>query len=243
MILWDYIQNQSIIIGCYLFPYINPYFIYIYKNVNYWYFCFFPIKPVIIEPTTSEWINICSLINCNSNSNSNSNSKSKNYQLVNTDILSKSNVKNEYYSFYKLFYSNYDYNSENEPTKEHLFIGKLKDNTYICKVCFPNHVKYMFDLNESTTETDFDFSLLYVEYSHWKMSNPIQLPFNNYMLQPYNELFTPTFVLRQLQTQTEYYYFDMDYTLSILDSNLVNIKLNSTQYLLLQVNSYEIIQR
>lgn len=231
--VWDYIQNQSIVIGCYLFPYIHPYFIYIYKNVNYWYFWFFPKNPTIIEPTTSEWINICSLINCDTNS--------KNYQLVNTDILSKNNIKNEYYSFYKSFYLNYDYNSENEPTKEHLFIGKLKDNTYICKVCFPKHVKYMFDSTDSSTETDF--SLLYVEYSHWKMSNPIQLPFNNYMLQPYNELFTPTFVLRQLQTQTEYYYFDMDYILSILDSNLVNINLNSTQYLLLQPNSYEIIQR
>jgi hypothetical protein len=162
-------------------------------------------------------VNICSLVLI-----------SKKYQLVNTNIIQKENnnnnnidIEKEYYSFYKTFYSNYNYSEDisddSVVTKEHLFIAKLKNNKYICKVCFSNHVKYIFDdLGQKKEESDT--SLLYVEYSHPKMRTLISLPFSNHMIQPYNELFTPAFILRQLQTQTEYYYFDMDYTLTILDT-------------------------
>ena len=75
------------------------------------------------------------------------------------------------------------------------------------------------------------------------MTKPIILPFPNGMLQPFNELFTPAFVLRQLQTQTLYYYYDMDYELTILDQELRTVKLNSKQYILLHKNAYEIIGR
>ena len=98
---------------------------------------------------------------------------------------------------------------------------------------------------EKKEVVEMDTTLLYVEYSHPKMMVPVSVPFTNHMLQPYNELFTPTFVLRQLQTQTEYYFFDMDYTLIILDSNLNRMYLNSKQYILWQPNpdNYTIIQR
>ena len=246
----NYFWENTIKLGWYIFPYIEPYFMYVYKKIESWYLNYFAVKPVIIEPTSSEWINICSLITI-----------ANKYQLVNTNIIQNENndVKKEYYSFYKSFYSNYDYLEKTESleavTKEHLFIAKLENNKYICKVCFPKHVKYMFDYQDNRDQEpekkdddeDIDTSvlLLYIEYSHPKMKNPINLPFTNNMLQPYNELFTPTFVLRQLQTQTEYYYFDMDYTLIILDSNLNRIYLKSNQYLLWQPNpdSYTLIQR
>ena len=232
-------------LGFYIFPYIEPYIIYVYKHIEFWY----TKKPIIIEPTTSEWINICSLVII-----------AKKYQLVNTNIIQTENVKKEYYSFYKSFYSNYEYlENENDKsleeddktiTKEHLFIARLKNNKYICKVCFSKHVKYMFDYQEEDEEEEekeeeMNTSLLYVEYSHPKMTTSISLPFTKHIIQPFNELFTPAFVFRQLQTQTEYYYFDMDYTLTILDSNLNRILLNSTQYILWQPNpdNYTIIQR
>jgi hypothetical protein len=242
-IFWENIIKMSL----YIFPFIEPYIIYGYKYIESWY-----VKPpIIIEPTTSEWINICSLVIIG-----------QKYQLVNTNIIqnnhsAENDVKKEYYSFYKSFYSNYDYsrddtNDNESVTKEHLFIAKLKNNKYICKVCFPKHVKYMFDyLEESETDEKKDTmeesetSLVYVEYSHPKMTTQISVPFSNNMLQPYNELFTPAFILRQLQTQMEYYYFDMDYELIILDSNLNRICLNSKQYILWQPNpdNYTIIQR
>lgn len=249
----NYIWENIMKFSWYIFPVIKPYIICVSKIMESWHLHFFAVKPMIIEPTTSEWINICSLVII-----------TKKYQLVNTNLsssnLSSSSSKKEYYSFYKTFYSNYDYleNKETEEnnavTKEHLFIAKMKNNKYICKVCFPKHVKNTFsEGTEEGTEEDekiekgeMDTTLLYVEYSHPKMNMPIGLPFTNNMLRLYNELFTPAFVLRQLQTQTsESYYFDMDYTLTILDSNLKRIHLNSSQYIFCQPNpdNYLVIQR
>ena len=239
---YDIFWENIIKLGLYIFPLIEPYIIYVFKHIELW-----SIKPIIIEPNTSEWVNICSLVLI-----------SKKYQLVNTNIIHNedetNDIKKEYYSFYKSFYSNYNYSeddNENENdndtsavTKEHLFIAKLKNNKYICKVCFTNHIKYMFDELDIENE-EMDTSLLYVEYSHPKMVTPVSLPFSNHMIQPYNELFTPAFVLRQLQTQTEYYYFDLEYRITILDSNLNRVVLKSNQYLLWQPNpdNYAIIQR
>ena len=246
---YDIFWENIIKLGLYIFPIIEPYVIFVYKYIDSWYLK----TPIIIEPiTSSEWVNICSLVLI-----------SKKYQLIDTNIIQKDNdnnnnnndIKKEYYSFYKTFYSNYNYSEEEEEekkeeeeghrvvTKEHLFIAKLKNNKYICKVCFTNHVKYMFDDIGQVEESDI--SLLYVEYSHPKMRTPICLPFSNHMIQPYNELFTPAFILRQLQTQTEYYYFDLNYTLIILDSNLKRTVLKSNQYILWQPNpdNYTIIQR
>ena len=125
--IWENIMKFS----WYIFPVIKPYIICVSKIMESWHLYFFAVKPMIIEPTTSEWINICSLVII-----------TKKYQLVNTNISSldissseDSSSKKEYYSFYKTFYSNYDYletEGNNAVTKEHLFIAKMKNNTYIC---------------------------------------------------------------------------------------------------------------
>jgi len=196
--------------------------------------------PIIKEPLALEWIDICSLLYVGDK-----------YTLVNTNIINNKNVEDEYLAFYKSFYSNYNYSEDSSDfvTKEHVFIAKKKDNQYICKVCFPGHVKCIVsdELNPEVEETDVEeneVSFLYIEYVHPKMMDtPIPLPFPNGLLQPLNELFTPAFVLRQLQTQTNYYYFDMDYQITILDNNLNTFELKSHQYLLLHKNTYEIIHR
>ena len=114
--IWENIMKFS----WYIFPVIKPYIIFVSKIMESWHLYFFAVKPMIIEPTTSEWINICSLVII-----------TKKYQLVNTNISSldissseDSSSKKEYYSFYKTFYSNYDYletEGNNAVTKEHLF--------------------------------------------------------------------------------------------------------------------------
>lgn len=234
---------------------INKYLFDIYFNVHIWYYqhiakYVYFIKPKLIEPKLSEWIEISSLIHLIHN-NYNYNT----YELVNTNITTTTtkNIEAEYYSFYKTFYSNYVYSDHNDTnyyqnqnniTKEHVFISKNKDNHYLCRVCFPKHVKTIYiDNNESLNKIE-EMSFLYIEYFHpTKMYKPIPLPFPNEMLQPLNELFTPAFVLRQLQTQTNYYYFDMDYILTILDQDLRTFELKSNQYIFIHKYNYEIIDR
>ena len=231
---------------------INKYLFNIYFNVNIWYYqniakYVYFIKPKLIEPELPEWIEISSLIHLLHN-NYNYNT----YELVNTNITTTKNIESEYYSFYKTFYSNYVYcenkdtTSQNQNiTKEHVFISKNKDNKYLCKVCFPKHVKTIYIDNDlKKEEKNQEMSFLYIEYFHpTKMYKPIQLPFPNEMLQPLNELFTPAFVLRQLQTQTNYYYFDMNYILTIIDQDLCTFELTSNQYIFIHKYNYEIIDR
>ena len=225
------------------YSWLQNYLISFYLNINVWYykniakyfnFQYFNFKPKLIEPEDNTWIDICSLIYIN-----------RDYELVHTNILKNKNIEQEYYSFYKTFYSNYIYSEEckeegQSVTKEHLFVTKYEDDQYLCRVCFPGHVKIMDVDTDGSTEISF----LYIEYFHpKKMAQPIILPFPNGMLQPFNELFTPAFVLRQLQTQTQYYYYDMDYELTILDQDLRTVKLYSNQYIFLHKCNYEIIER
>lgn len=250
--IYDNVSRQ---LNIWLFSEIPNYLLYFGFNMYIWYLKnvekYVIVKnPIIKEPLVSEWIDICSLLCIDYK-----------YQLVNTNIINNKNVEDEYLAFYKSFYSNYNYSddSSNFVTKEHVFIAKKKDNRYICKVCFPGHVKCIASdelmaesSNQEVKETDVEetdveeneVSFLYVEYVHPKMMDtPIPLPFPDGLIQPLNELFTPAFILRQLQTQTNYYYFDMDYKITILDNNLKTFDLKSDQYLLIHKNSYEIIQR
>ena len=219
---------------------VQKYLISIFLDLNVWY-CkniakYFYFKPKFIEHEDAKWIDISSLIylnNCN-------------YELVHTNIHKDKNVEQEYYSFYKTFYSNYIYSEEEKDscsiTKEHVFITKYEDKKYLCRVCFPGHIKIIPEDDDNANNAEIFF--LYIEYFHpTKMSQPIILPFPNGMLQPFNELFTPAFVLRQLQTQTQYYYYDMDYELTILDQDLRIVKLNSNQYMFLHKYNYDIIER
>jgi len=203
---------------------------------------------MLIEPCTSEWVSICSLISIDHT-----------YKLVNTDIVNiYKKIEDEYNSFYKSFYSNYIYSDNTNShceiisvTKEHVFIAKQQDNTYICRVCFPGHIKQidtsssLQNKNENIKKEEDVDVFLYVEYMHpSKMNTPIILPFSSGFLQVSNELFTPAFVLRQLQTQTDYYFFDMDYVLTFLDKELNTFHLKSNQYIFLDSSStYEIISR
>jgi hypothetical protein len=55
-----------------------------------------------------------------------------------------------------------------------------------------------------------------------------------------NELFSPAFVRRMLEYQSEYFEFEMDYTLNIIDGEVHNFALNNNQYIVLRENEYEV---
>ena len=57
-LFWENIIKLSV----YIFPFIEPYIINVYKTIESFYITFFAVNPIIIEPTASEWINICSLV-------------------------------------------------------------------------------------------------------------------------------------------------------------------------------------
>jgi len=123
-------------------------------------------------------------------------------------------------------------NFNNNEIKEHLFVAKQNDE-YFIRTNFPGHNAYTMSGIPGKVTPFF-----YVEYNHPKMSSAIELKIPEGMFMIRNELFTPAFVLRLLQHQGEYYYFDMNYILKILDSSVVEITLNSRQYIVMKSDEY-----
>jgi len=82
---------------------------------------------------------------------------------------------------------------------------------------------------------------LSIEYSHPTMETNISLNLDEKYLITGNELFSPCFVLKCLNYQNEPYVFDKDYKISILDSDIKNITIGSSQYIRLTDVKYEVL--
>ena len=83
---------------------------------------------------------------------------------------------------------------------------------------------------------------LSLEYYHEKNPNAerIGLSIDPEYLYEMNELFMPAFIFHLLEHQDSPFYFDMAYTLHIMDNNINIVELKSDQYLLLKRNEYQI---
>lgn len=84
---------------------------------------------------------------------------------------------------------------------------------------------------------------LSVEYRHPAMDRPISLEIDKMFYLEGNHLLSAAFVRRCLeyQCEPELYYFDMNYTLIVLDNEVNIIELKSHQYVVLEKDSYKII--
>jgi hypothetical protein len=86
-----------------------------------------------------------------------------------------------------------------------------------------------------------DVSFLYVEYTCGNKS--ISLNISEEYMYIGNELFSPAFVLRLLEHQTEYYIFNCDYKINILDKTLITHRLSYYNYLILEKSQIQIRNR
>lgn len=220
----------------------NPYFITVfecYVNTYVWVMDQDIVKWInsynyakCTEPVELEWSSICSLIY-----------QSK-YDICYTYDNYPPNIQSEYGRFYVNRENKYGFCSEKNRNEtdifevlEHLFAAKQNEK-YFIRTYFTGHKPLVVDVN---TNTKSEVEFIYVEYRHPKMSTPIELKIPSGMYMIGNELFTPAFVLRQLQHQGEYYCFDMDYTLKIIDSSVVEVTLESNQYIVIKPEEYSIL--
>jgi len=112
------------------------------------------------------------------------------------------------------------------------------NNQYITYSCFPDKTDkaklIRFPIQPSKV------SFLSIEYVHPAMSQKIVMDIHNDYYMSNNHLLTPLFVKRFLEYQSQSYYFDMDYELNLMDSDLNLFSLNSKQYILLNNEGYTI---
>jgi hypothetical protein len=83
------------------------------------------------------------------------------------------------------------------------------------------------------------FRAISIEYI--QMSESIEIKMSREWFITGNELFTPTFVLRMLEYQSQSYLYDNDYKIRIMDSECNIIEFGVGQYLLITKENYEIM--
>ena len=98
------------------------------------------------------------------------------------------------------------------------------------------HSPVSYDLLQNSVKSEVSF--LYIEYTFGNKSIPLNIS-DDYMYIG-NELFSPAFVLRLLEHQTDYYDFDRDYKITILDHHLIPYEISYYQYVILEKNQIQI---
>jgi len=102
---------------------------------------------------------------------------------------------------------------------------------------FDSHIRKKQRLDN---ETQAKIQFLSVEYSHPRMWKSVflQIPADYYYTN--NVLFTPGFVMRCLQYQRQWFIFDMNYTLTLLDSNIESTVLSGGEYVILTEGGFQV---
>lgn len=100
-----------------------------------------------------------------------------------------------------------------------------------------NHTDYN-DVSNVTHTRNFFLS---IEYTHPEMKTNIPITIDSRYLISGNELFSPCFILKCLNYQSEPYIFDENYKINILDSNIKNVVIESNQYIRLSNKTYDIV--
>jgi len=83
---------------------------------------------------------------------------------------------------------------------------------------------------------------LSVEYSHPEMTGTIVIEMNKGFWVERNQLLSAAFVKRCLEYQNKPYYFDMNYTLKIMDDNINIFEMGSDSYVMVGRDDYKILK-
>lgn len=131
--------------------------------------------------------------------------------------------------------------------KDHCFIGKT-NNKYLIRVWYPGHINTLDDSDETIDPLNTIQKLepskvgfIFMEYRHPRMSRPIEFNIPKEMMMNGNEILSPPFIYRLLLHQNLHFYFDLEYTIQIVDHNIESKVLNSKYYILLKSNDYTIL--
>ena len=146
---------------------------------------------------------------------------SSTFQIKQIDTIA---IFNEHNQFYIPFISNFT-------NKNNICVISKFNNIY--KVGLSQYVDI-----ENTTLSSRTF--LSVFYKHPDIAEPIQLTIPKGMLLVGNELFNPAFVLRCLNITNEYYVFDKNYTIQIMDSEIDEYNIQYGQYLHINNDTFDL---
>ena len=130
------------------------------------------------------------------------------------------------------------------PAEIDLIVITKCNDTYVVQKCDDHTIiEESVDVIKPSPTVVSKIRFLSIEYSHVNMGDKrieLKIPFG--MMMVGNQLLSPTFVLRLLEYTmgTSGYHFDLDYTLSLMDSQIRMFEMRSHQFLVLNETSYVI---
>ena len=84
--------------------------------------------------------------------------------------------------------------------------------------------------------------IISVEYTHPKMETGIILDIPRGFMNVENQILSPAFVHRLLEYQNKPFYFDMDYTLKILDSRIETFEMSSEEMIVFEKTGFRVVK-
>ena len=171
------------------------------------------------EPGTSRWIQSCKL-------------------------LHENNIPNHYFEHYQ-FISDEDaftiYNDALQsiattPNSENGMVILKQNEQYLVRLSNTSDI-----LHKEKRVTLSDFRPMSISYSHPQMDESIIITLPEGMWYVGNELFSPVFVRRCLEYQNQFFVFDDQYSIQIIDSNVNIFSIGKKQYVRVQDKTIEFI--
>ena len=195
-----------------------------------------------VEPTTPIWMSKSVLLLNKPYLSNMYNSLYENYSLfINVDTISSKFDELYLQFFFKLFeFKNRYciYNIQETYKGSELFIMKLfNDDNEKCYFVSSNE-KQILNMHYNQRSCA---KFLSIEYIHPDMKNSIELTLDNSWFIAGNELFMPTFVLRELKYQSQPFIFDARYTIAIMDSDINMIEFGNNKHIELTKNGYKVV--
>lgn len=123
-----------------------------------------------------------------------------------------------------------------ESIYESIIVMNVK-NTYYYRILY-NTQRTFEPITAVSNNCDSHF--LTIQYCHPKQKITIDIQFDKRIYIIGNEILSPTFVLRYLEYQSIPFYFDKDYTIDIMDTNINMFTLTSNEYICLEKDTYKI---
>jgi hypothetical protein len=96
--------------------------------------------------------------------------------------------------------------------------------------------------DEKNTFEPSNVKLLAIEYKHPAMNEPVLIQLDRSWFLCGNQLLSQLFVRRYLDYQPSPFYFDGKYTITIIDNNMNITKIDETQYVVIEKDTYRIIE-
>lgn len=212
------------------------------KTLEYSLYCLEYLKSFVlgyrIEPFNNNWVSISFIDQTEYDKKILSFTFDETYDEIDSIYFFKNNIDIDYCSDFKEWYNTAKTILLKDRKVYDCLISMRMDDKYIYKVCDMETESYE-ELPSELSKVKF----LSIEYLHPEVKNPIVIDIDKNAYLVSNELLSCTFVKRCLEYSFNVKNFDTDYVLRIMDNNLKTFELKSNEFIILEKDSYRIIEK